>query len=86
MSRLLYVLTTARPLETEPLFPVSLERSGEIEVVLIQEATRLNHVPADRVFVLEEDLQPRGGVSPFPRIGYRDLIEKMFAVDRVIRL
>ncbi len=55
-------------------------------MVLIQEAVRLTTMPVSRVTVLEDDLLERKRETTFPIITYRDMLEKVFAAERVIRL
>ena len=86
MRSLLYLITSARALEENPLFVTRPELTQEPEVVLLEEGVRLKHVPVQHVSVIADDLQERGIVSPFPAIGYREMVEKIFAADHVIRL
>lgn len=86
MRRLLYLITSARALEQDPLFVVRPELVGDAEVVLLQEAVGLTNVPVQHISVLGDDLHERGAESAYPVIGYRELLEKIFAADQVIRL
>ena len=58
--------------------------SDSIKIVLIQKAVQLNPKTSLPVFVLEEDLKNREGLSTFPTINYRTLIEMIFAANRVM--
>lgn len=86
MARTLYLVTATRSLEGDPLFPSSEAEDPDREVVLIQEAVRLTTMPVSRVTVLEDDLLERKRETTFPIITYRDMLEKVFAAERVIRL
>ncbi|GKS60393.1 hypothetical protein YTPLAS18_39200 [Nitrospira sp.] len=86
MRRLLYLITSERTLEQDPLFVVRPELAGPPEVVLLQEGVRLANIPVELVSVLGEDLQERGLQSSYPVIGYRELLDKIFTADQVVRL
>ncbi len=86
MGTLLYLITSARLLEEDPLFVRGTDTNAEPEVILLQEGVRLTGVPVRRVSVLDEDLQARGLQSSFPMITYREVIEKIFSADHVVRL
>ncbi len=84
--KVLYLVTSPRPLEHDPLFESGYIPNTQLEVVLLQEGVTMTHVPASAVSVLADDLHRKGVSSPFSIIGYRELLEKIFAADHVIRL
>ena len=84
--KVLYLVTSPRPLEHDPLFDSGHVADTQLEVVLLQEAVTMTQVPASAVSVLADDLRQKGVSSPFSIIGYRELLEKIFAADRIIRL
>ena len=86
MRRTLYLITSPRALEQDPLFVVRPELVEVPEVVLLQDGVRLMNVPIQSVSVLRDDLQERGIQSPYTVIGYRELLEKIFVADQVVRL
>lgn len=82
----LYLVTSPRSLDHDPLFDTGQAPDTQLEVVLLQEAVAMTDVSVSDVSVLADDLHQRGASSPFSQIGYRELIEKIFAADRVIRM
>ncbi len=81
-STLLYLLRTPR---LDPL--IQQPHSGEeTTVVLLHDAVGLQEVPASHVFVLAEDAAQRGVSSSAPSISYGELLDLVFAADRVVVL
>ncbi|MEW6543932.1 MAG: hypothetical protein AB1411_10020 [Nitrospirota bacterium] len=85
MRKVLYLLNR----ETERFSAELLAKERPdctVSVVLLQDAVRLSHVPASRVFALSEDVASRKVASPFPSISYSDLVEMIFDADTVVAL
>ena len=86
MRKTLYLLTKD-PAELETaLLPAPGQEGADVRIVLMEEAVRLRDLQGYHVSVLDEDLQQRGGGSPFPTISYQDLIRLVFDVDTVVAL
>ena len=59
-------------------------REDSVSVLLIQEAVRLQEIPGNHVFVLDEDAALRRVESPFTKVSYLDTLDLVFGADMVV--
>jgi sulfur transfer complex TusBCD TusB component (DsrH family) len=81
--KILYIVRS----QPDDLVKETIEKQSaehEINIVLIQDAVRMEESLPGHMFALEDDLQKRSLSRNIPAIGYNELLELIFQNDRVL--
>jgi hypothetical protein len=73
-------------LVSETLLPADRSGDQQVTVILVQDGVVQRQVPADRVYVLEDDAVSRGILSHYPTASYADMLRMIFEADSVVAL
>ena len=85
MRKLLYLITSQTPPSPE-LIPPHHPPEDEVSVILTQNEMVHRQIPAERIYILQDQARSSDARPALPTVSYQDLVRMIFEADSVVAL